>query len=61
MRVVVQKAVIKVITPQVVHYMCDFCGVRCGTRENPKQTRYKTGQGAGSSRSYHYLQEDGLS
>lgn len=43
MRVIVQKAIIKVIQPQVVQYICDFCGQVCGTRENPKATWYGPG------------------
>lgn len=38
MKRIVQHAVIRVITPQVVEYTCDFCGKVCGTRENPKTT-----------------------
>ena len=53
MRKIVQKAVIKVITPEIVHYVCDFCGKRCGTRENPKQTWYRTSPG----HSMHYCKK----
>lgn len=56
MRVVVQKAVIKVVTPEIVHYVCDFCGERCGTRENPKQTWYPIGQ-LGASKPKHYCKK----
>jgi hypothetical protein len=38
MRVVVQKAVIEVIKPQIVEYYCDTCGAECGTKANPKET-----------------------
>lgn len=56
MRVVVQKAVIKVVTPEIVHYICDFCGERCGTRENPKNTWYRVGN-AEPGRSMHYCKK----
>jgi hypothetical protein len=50
-RTVVQKAVIQVITPQIVRYTCDFCGAVCGTRANPKETWH------GSGRTWHYCKK----
>ena len=38
MRRVVQTAIIKVVRPQIVEYICDWCGKVCGTRANPKET-----------------------
>jgi len=43
MKKVIQKAKIKVIQPQIVHYFCDECGERCGTRQNPKETWFTPG------------------
>lgn len=43
MRVIIQKAIVKVIQPQKVEYYCDNCGNLCGTRENPKTTVYTNG------------------
>jgi hypothetical protein len=36
-RVVKQKAIIKVIQPEIVEYHCDKCGKQCGTKDNPKE------------------------
>jgi len=47
-KVILQKAVIKVITPQVAEYRCDHCGNITGTRANPKETWY----GAGKAKHY---------
>lgn len=40
MKVVTQKRVVQVIQREVSHFVCDRCGSRCGTRENPKETWY---------------------
>ena len=40
MKKIIQKAKIEVIRKQIVHYYCDKCGKRCGTRKNPKSTWY---------------------
>jgi hypothetical protein len=53
MRTVVQKAVIRVITREIIRFNCDYCGAVCGTRENYKQTVY--GQGT----VYHYCKKKG--
>ena len=56
MRVVVQKAVIKVVTPEIVYFKCDFCGKRCGVKGNPKEIWYPIGQ-LGSSKPKHYCKK----
>lgn len=45
---IVQRAIIKVIQPQIVQYTCDRCGKVCGTKENRKTTWYS------SDREIHY-------
>lgn len=55
MKTIIQKAIVKVIQPQIVQYNCDECGDICGTRENPKETWY--GQGHES----HYCKRKGCS
>jgi hypothetical protein len=52
-RTVVRKAVIQVITPQIVQYTCDFCSAVCGTRANPKETW------TGGGRTWHYCKKAG--
>ena len=42
MKVVTQKRVVQVIQREIFHFVCDRCGSRCGTRENPKETWYDT-------------------
>lgn len=37
-REIIQRAIIKVVQPQIVRYTCDRCGKVCGTRENRKTT-----------------------
>lgn len=50
-REIVQRAIIKVIQPQIVRYTCDRCGQVCGTRENRKKTWY------GSGVEFHYCEK----
>jgi len=52
MRVVTQKKIIRVIQPEVVEYRCDWCGKQCGTRANPKETWYKSGERKATARHY---------
>ena len=53
MKIVVQKAVLKVVRPQIVRYECDSCHEECGTRANPKETWY------GGGREFHYCKRKG--
>ena len=52
MKRIVQHAKIVTIQRQIVEYICDRCGKVCGTRENPKQTRYASG-----SQEMHYCKK----
>jgi len=45
MRKIIQKKIVKVIQPEIVHYFCDKCGKRCGTRDNPKTDIYSSKEG----------------
>ena len=45
MKIIKQKAIFKVVRPQIVEYICDKCGKVTGTRDNPKQTISVTDSG----------------
>jgi hypothetical protein len=51
MRVVVQKAIVQVIQPEIVKYICDKCGAVCGTKDNPKEVWY------GEKKRKHYCKK----
>jgi len=53
MRKIVQKGKIKVIQKQIVHYFCNKCGKRTGTKDNPKSTWFGT-DNTGASTESHY-------
>jgi hypothetical protein len=55
MRKVVQKAIVKVIVPEIVEYTCDYCHGMTGTRNNPMETWY--GSGDRSGQTFHYCKK----
>jgi hypothetical protein len=53
----VQHAIIHVVQPQIVEYICDHCGRVCGTRENPKSTWYQVNTVKQTGKDTHYCKK----